>query len=55
MSVDDKFSERFKSDPGKNAVSKFISSIDEESKYCSDVMKQHFNKELAMTKKDSEV
>ena len=24
----------------------------EESKYCSDVMKTHFNKELVMTKKD---
>ena len=26
----------------------------EESKYCSDVMKKHFNKELVMTKKDNE-
>ena len=25
-----------------------------ESKYCSDVMKKHFNKELAMTKKDDQ-
>ena len=25
-----------------------------ESKYCSDVMKKHFNKELVMTKKDNE-
>ena len=25
-----------------------------ESKYCSDVMKKHFNKELVMTKKDDE-
>ena len=25
-----------------------------ENKYCSDVMKKHFNKELAMTKKDNE-
>ena len=31
----------------------FISSIIEESKYCSDVMKKHFNKELVMTKEDS--
>ena len=26
----------------------------EESEYCSDVMKKHFNKELLMTKKDNE-
>ena len=26
----------------------------EESKYCSDVIKKHFNKEPAMTKKDNE-
>ena len=26
----------------------------EESKYCSDLMKKHFNKELLMTKKDNE-
>ena len=26
----------------------------EESKYCSDVMKKHFNKELAITKEDNE-
>ena len=26
----------------------------EESKYCSDVMKEHFNKEIVMTKKDDE-
>ena len=26
----------------------------EESKYCSEVMKKHFNKELVMTKEDDE-
>ena len=26
----------------------------EESKYCSDVMKKHFNKELVMTNEDNE-
>ena len=26
----------------------------EESKYCSNVMKKHFHKELLMTKKDNE-
>ena len=25
----------------------------EESKYCSDVTKKHFNKEIAMTKEDN--
>ena len=30
----------------------FINSMVEESKYCSDLMKKHFNKELVMTKKD---
>ena len=25
-----------------------------ESKYCTDVMKKHFNRELVMTKKDGE-
>ena len=32
---------------------KFNNTI-EESKYCSDVMKKHFNKELVMTKEDNE-
>ena len=27
----------------------------EENKYCSDVMKKHFKKELVMTKEDDEV
>ena len=50
----DKFSKPFKSYLGKDAVYNFISSMIEESKYCSDVMKKHFNKEPVMTKKDSE-
>ena len=29
-------------------------AVTEESKYCSDVMEKHFNKELVMTKKDNE-
>ena len=32
----------------------FINSMIEESKYCSDVMKKHFNKELLMTKEENE-
>ena len=49
--VDDKFSQPFKSYLGKAAVYNFISSMIEKSKYCSDVMKKHSNKELMMTKK----
>ena len=37
--VDDKCSEPFKSYLGEDAVYNFISSVTEESKYCSDVMK----------------
>ena len=39
---------------GEDAVYSFISSMIEESKYCSDVMKRHFNEELVITKKDNE-
>ena len=52
--VDDKFSKPFKSHLGKDAVYNFISSMIEESKYCSDVMKKHFNKELVMTTEGNE-
>ena len=31
-----------------------INSMTKESKYCSEVMKKHFNKELVMTKEDNE-
>ena len=51
--VDDKFSKPFKSCLGEDALYNFISSMIEESKYCSDVMKKHLNKELVMTKKDN--
>ena len=52
--VDDKFSKPFKSYLGEDAVYNFISSMIEESKYCSDVKKKIFNKELVMAKKDNE-
>ena len=52
MCVDDKFSKLFKSYIGKDAVYNFISSMIEKSKYCSDMMKTHVNKELTMTKQD---
>ena len=52
--VDDKFSNPFKPYIGKDTIYNFISSMIEESKYCSDMMKRHFNKEFAMSKKDIE-
>ena len=52
--VDDKFSKPFKTYFGEDAVSNFINSLIEESNYCSDTMKKHFNKELVMTKEDNE-
>ena len=48
----DKFSKLFKSFLGEDAVYKFIGNMIKESKYYSDVMKKHFNKELVMTKED---
>ena len=52
--VDDKFSKPFKSYLGEDAPYNFISSMVEESKYCSDVMKNSFTKELVMAKEDNE-
>ena len=49
--VDDKFSKPFKFYLGEDAVYNFISSMIEESEYCSYVMKKHFIKELVMTEK----
>ena len=49
----DKFSKPFKWYLGEDVVYNFISSMIEESKYCSDVIKKLFNKELVMTKKDN--
>ena len=34
-------------------INHMINSIIEEKKYCSDVMKKYFHKELLMTKKDA--
>ena len=48
--VDDKFSKPFKSYLGKDAVSSFISTMIEEGKYSSDLMKKHFSKEHMLTK-----
>ena len=52
--IDDKFSKHFKSYLDKDAVYNFVSSMIEKNKYCSDVMKKHFSKKLAMTKEVNE-
>ena len=44
--VDDEFSKSFKSYLGEDFVYNFISSMIEEGKYCSDVMKKPFIKNL---------
>ena len=49
--VDDKFSKYFKSYWNKDAFNNFIKIMIEESKYCTDIMKKHFSKELLTTKK----
>ena len=52
--VDNKFSKPFKSCLGEGVFYNFISCMIEESKYCNDVMRKNFNKELVMPKKDFE-
>ena len=52
--VDDKLSQTFKTYLGKDPVYNLINNMIKESKYCSEVMKKHFNKELVMPKKDNE-
>ena len=52
--IDDKFSKVFKSYLSKDAVYNFISSIIDESRYCGNVMKNHSNEELVMSKEDNE-
>ena len=52
--IDDELSKPFKSYLDEDTVYNFISSMMEESKYCSDMMKKHFNKELVMTNEDNE-
>ena len=52
--VDDKFSKSSNTHLGEDDVYNFINNMIEESKYCTDVMKKHFNKTLVMTKEDNE-
>ena len=51
--LDDKFSKPFKTYLGKDEVYNFINNMIEESKYCSDLMKKHFNKKLVKTEEDN--
>ena len=44
----------FKSYLGQYIVYKFIISMTEEWRHCDEVMKEHSNKKLAMTKKDDQ-
>ena len=50
--VDDKFSKPFQTYLGEDAVYNFINNMIEESKYCSEVMKKLYKKELVMTRED---
>ena len=52
--VDDKVSKTLKTNLDEDAVYNFINNIIKESKYCSDLMKKDFKKELVMTKKHVE-
>ena len=51
--VHDKFSKYFMSYLGKDVVYNFPNNKTEESKCCSDVMKQPFNKKLVINNKDN--
>ena len=52
--VDDKCIKHFNTYLGEDAVYNFIDSMIEESEYCSERKKKHFNKKLVVTKEDSE-
>ena len=54
LCADDKFSKPFKKYLGEDAIGNIISNMIEESKYCRDVMRKRFNKDLLMTKKNKE-
>ena len=52
--VDDKFNKPLKTYLDEDVVYNFINSMIKENKYCTEIMKKHFNKKLIMTKKDDE-
>ena len=53
--VDDKVIKSFKLYLEKDAVFNFINSMTEESKYCNELMKKHFNRILVVTKEDNKI
>ena len=52
VSVDYKFSESIVVYRGKNAAYEFIKAVLQEYKYCRNIMKKHFNKNLVMTEEE---
>ena len=52
--VDDNFSKSFKSYLGQDDVNELIINVIKKSKYCSKVIKKHFNKELVIIKENDE-
>ena len=52
--VVDKFSKPFKTYLDRDAVYNFIKTLIEESKYCNDMMKKHFNKKFVISKEGNE-
>ena len=52
--VDDNFCNTFKTYLGADAFHNFIHSMLKEGKYCSDVMRKYFNKELVVNIEDNE-
>ena len=50
--VNDKFSKSIKPFLVQDTIYNFINSKIEESKFCTDIMKKQFNKELVMTEED---
>ena len=53
--VDDKVIKSFKLYLEKDSVFNFINSMTEESKYCNELMKKHFNRILVVTKEDNKI
>ena len=51
--VNDKLNKPFKTYLGENTVYNSINSMDEEIKYCSEVIEKRLNKELVLTKEDN--
>ena len=50
--IDDRFSKSIVVFRGKNAAYEFIKAIFEEHKYCKNIMKKHFNKNLIMSEEE---